>query len=312
MRRMTMMLAVALAAFPAAARAQPVTSLSEPQSDFGRLRLKIGDYLFVTDPERQVEISGQLTSIDTAEIAIDGRRFVPAPGLTIERAGDTVWDGAALGFLLGGLAGVSVGAEGCLHRPMWHCFVGNGVFMGALGAWIDHKHTGRTTVFRGAPALSGRNAAAIDTRPAAPAGASAVFDFTRLRVKRGDRVAVIGSDGVQTTGIVTALEPGVFHVGAIDLSAVSPREVAVIGDPIWNGAAYGVGVAAMQTVAAGAPLQAGATLALVYGAVGAVIDACIQGRHPVYGGDADGSATSVRLMPDIGPHRRAAALVVRF
>jgi hypothetical protein len=98
------------------ASAQPLTS-STPL-DFSRVRLKVGDLIYVTDPERKVEVSGRLTSLSADALSVDGYRFTPRPGLKVERSGDTIWDGAAYGFLIGGVAGITVGAEGCLHRPM--------------------------------------------------------------------------------------------------------------------------------------------------------------------------------------------------
>ena len=116
------------------------TSASAESGDgFHQLRARVGDFLFVSDPDRGVEISGHLTSVSDHELTINGYRFVPKPGLKVERAGDTIWDGAALGFLAGGVAGVTVGAEGCLNRSMTPCFLGNGLMFGALGAYWDWR-----------------------------------------------------------------------------------------------------------------------------------------------------------------------------
>jgi hypothetical protein len=306
-------LAIVLSSSAAAAFGQPLeSSWSRTQTDFSRVRAKVGDHLYITDPERRVEISGRVTSLSAGEITVDGHRFVPGPGLKIERAGDTVWDGAALGFALGGLAGVTVGAEACLRQPMWHCFVASGIEMGALGAYVDWRHTGRTTVFLGA-ANAPRTAAGAGERPLEAAAGPTTFDFTALRIRRGDRVAVTAPDGTQTDGVVTALNRNMFRVGSVDLSASSPILVERIGDPIWDGVAYGVGFAALATVATETGLRAGATRALIYGSIGGLIDAAVQGRTAVYGGmDALGRSSSVRLVPDIGPHSKGAALVVRF
>jgi hypothetical protein len=130
------------------AGAQPnVPQVGATPADFSRLRLKIGDFIHVKNPGQNVEVSGPLKSLSPLELAIDGYRFAPNAGLEIERAGDTIWDGAAIGFVLGGLAGVTVGAEGCLDRARIHCFVGGGLAYGALGAFIDWRHKGRTRVF---------------------------------------------------------------------------------------------------------------------------------------------------------------------
>jgi hypothetical protein len=151
---------------------------------------------------------------------------------------------------------------------------------------------------------------ATATAPA-PNPTPPAFDFTSLKLKRGDRVAVV-VNGVQTTGFVTALTPGTFHVGAIDLSRAAPTEVDVIGDPLWDGAAYGIGVAAMQTLACSGGLRSGAKLAVVYGSIGLAIDAAVKGRRSVYGGNALGAPMTVRLTPEIGAHSSGVALIMRF
>jgi hypothetical protein len=306
-------LAIAFLSGSAAAIGQPLESSWSPtQTDFRGVRAKVGDHLYITDPDRRVEISGRVTTLSAGEITVDGQRFVPRPGLKIERAGDTIWDGGALGFVLGGLAGVTFGAEACLRQPLWHCFVASGIEMGALGAYIDWKHKGRTTVFLGA-ANAPRSAADAGERPLRTAVGPTAFDFTALRIKRGDRVAVTAPDGTQIDGVVTALTRNLFRVGVVDLSASSPVLVERIGDPIWDGVAYGVGIAAMATIATQTGLRAGAARALVYGSIGGLIDAAVHGRTAVYGGtDALGRSSSVRLVPEIGPHSKAAALVLRF
>jgi hypothetical protein len=312
MRAETIVLLACLAA-PTGASAQPLESSTNIQRDFSKVRLKIGDYVYVSDPDLGVEISGKLGAIDAGEIAVDGRRFAPAPGLTIARDGDTIWDGAVFGFVLGGVAGITVGAEGCLRQPMWHCFVGSGVFMGLFGALIDQGHKGRTNVFLGGPSARGQNTAAPDATatPPAPNPTPPAFNFTSLKLKRGDRVAVV-VNGVQTTGLVTALAPGTFHVGAIDLSRAVPTEVDVIGDPIWDGAAYGLGAATLQAIGLRVRVRSGAVFALIGGSIGALIDSQIKGRRTVYGGNALGAPMTVRFAPEIGPHSRGAALIVRF
>lgn len=113
-------------------------------------RARVGDHLFVTDRTTGVEVSGTLTSLDPSELRIDGYSFRPKGGLTIERRGDTVWDGAAAGFLVGMLAGITIGAEGCSDRSNWYCAVqGGGVYF-LIGAAIDGLHAGRTTIYRSA------------------------------------------------------------------------------------------------------------------------------------------------------------------
>ena len=290
-----------------------VTSASaQPGASFHQLRARVGDFLFVTDPDRRVEISGHLTSMSDHELTIDGYRFVPKPGLKVERAGDTIWDGAALGFLAGGVAGVTVGAEGCLNRSMTRCFLGNGLVSGALGAYWDWRHQGRTVVFLGAPQPSAPAAVTGPIALPSPAGPTA-FNFSALELKPGDRVAITAPDGTQTTGPVTALTRTTFRVGAVDLSRTSPILVERIGDPIWDGAAYGAGFALLMGVAGQTGVRDTTTRAVIYGSIGAIIDACIKGRTIVYEGtDPPGRSSSLRFGLDLGPHRQGATVAVRF
>lgn len=51
---------------------------------------RLGDLLYVNDPERKVEISGRLASLSDRELSIDGYRFAPKPILKIQRRGDTI------------------------------------------------------------------------------------------------------------------------------------------------------------------------------------------------------------------------------
>jgi hypothetical protein len=209
---------VICAAIPVRASAQPLTS-SPPatQSNFQRMRARVGDVLYVTDPDRRVKVSGRVTSLSDQELTIDGYQFTPRPGLKIERSGDSIWDGATLGFLLGGVAGVTVGAEGCLNRSTTPCFLGNAVVLGALGAYVDWRHKGRTVIFVGGPEVSNRP---MPPDPVQPILADpTAFDFQGLGLKPGDHVAITALDGTQTTGPITTLNRDVFRVGTVDLSS---------------------------------------------------------------------------------------------
>ncbi len=90
MHRHTVALAIALSLrLSSSASAQPLDSSVRTQTDFSRIRLKVGDLVYVTDPERKVEVSGRLTSLAADELSVDGYQFVPKPGLKVERSGDT-------------------------------------------------------------------------------------------------------------------------------------------------------------------------------------------------------------------------------
>lgn len=132
---------------PLAAQSPPPLAATE---DFSRLTLKVGDTVYVTDLTSGVEVNGRLSTISEQSLSIDGYRFSAGPNLKIERRGDPIWDGAAIGFGFGSLMGLTIGAEGCLHQAVWHCVVAGGTYYGAVGALIDWIHKGRTTVYQSA------------------------------------------------------------------------------------------------------------------------------------------------------------------
>lgn len=144
MRALECIIGFAIASSPALVAAQGA-------ADFSALRAGVGDRVYVTDPATGVEVGGRITALTPAALSIDGYTFNPVPGLRIERPGDPIWDGTAIGFGFGALIGITVGAEGCLHQAEWHCVVAGGVTYGLLGAVIDFAHKGRRTIYRGSP-----------------------------------------------------------------------------------------------------------------------------------------------------------------
>lgn len=116
--------------------------------DFSALELKVGDTIYVTDLTTGVEVNGLLGSLSADSLSIGGYRFDAGMKLRIDRAGDPVWDGALKGFAVGAFIGSTIGAEGCLHSPLWHCTVFGGIDYAVLGVVIDAMHRGRTTVYR--------------------------------------------------------------------------------------------------------------------------------------------------------------------
>ncbi len=132
------------ASLPAIAGAQ--SGQSAP--DFSALHAGIGDTVFVTDRSTGVEVSGPIGALTDTRLAINGYSFTPGPVLTIARRGDSIWNGAAVGFALGALALYPVVPE--TFVPQGGCFrVNNGLMWGAIGALIDYAHEGRTTIYKG-------------------------------------------------------------------------------------------------------------------------------------------------------------------
>jgi hypothetical protein len=135
-------LALCLAARPALA-----------QDDFGGLQIKPGEVIYVTDPAG-VTVRGPLKALSPSTLTIDGHEFKPTPGLTIERRGDSIWNGALIGAAVGaGFAGVLAAlgdciAPQCTGRPGASLLTPVIVYS-AAGAWFDWRSQGRTVVYRG-------------------------------------------------------------------------------------------------------------------------------------------------------------------
>ena len=127
-------------------------SAAPAQTDFAGLPLKPGDVVYVTNPAG-VEISGPIVSVSPASISLAGYTFKPEPGLRIERRGDPLWDGAALGAAIGLGVGALLSTGECgVNWHAWQCALAGGAWGTLLGTLIDFKHEGRTQVFVGVAA----------------------------------------------------------------------------------------------------------------------------------------------------------------
>ena len=124
-------------------------SPARAQPDFSGLKVKPGDFVYVTESSGVV-VGGPLTRILPSALTIDGHEFKPAPGLKIERLGDSLRNGTLIGMAVGaGLAAVT-GGQGCASSrdcPRGAIFVGAVAFYGAVGAFIDWRHKGRTVIY---------------------------------------------------------------------------------------------------------------------------------------------------------------------
>ena len=148
MRSLVCGIGFALASSAAVAAAQTAP-------DFSALRARVGDQIVVTSAEG-VEIGGRVTKISPSALSIDGYAFTPEEAVKIERPGDSVWNGAAIGYGVGALFGLTIGAEGCLHGQSWRCMNGGGITYGLLGALIDFAHKGRRTIYKSGSAAPRR------------------------------------------------------------------------------------------------------------------------------------------------------------
>jgi hypothetical protein len=126
-------------------------------------------------------------------------------------------------------------------------------------------------------------------------------------------VYVTSIDAVERKGRITAVSDDGLRLTFGGRETFVPWEEVVTvdrrGDPIWDGAAKGAGIAAALygavALAAGANagevVQFAGTAALGWGAVGAIIDACNVGRSRVFVSSTNSNGLHVR--PGMPPTR---------
>jgi hypothetical protein len=130
------------------ARAGLLVCFCSAARDFSALHARIGDRVYVTDRTTGVEVSGPIEALTDTRLAINGYSFTPGPALTIQRPGDSIWEGAAVGFALRALVLYPVVPETFVSQG-GRFRVNNGLLWGAIGALIDYAHKGRTTIYKG-------------------------------------------------------------------------------------------------------------------------------------------------------------------
>lgn len=132
--------AVVSTAAPMGVLAQQVT----PQP-FTGMRVRPGDDVRVTLPDK-ARIEGALVRIDRTMIEVNGEWIDAASDITVERFGDSPWDGAVAGVVFGAAAGLLFGAfSGCPR--VWQCGLGGAVDGLGIGVLVDFAHRGRTRVY---------------------------------------------------------------------------------------------------------------------------------------------------------------------
>ena len=124
-------------------------SPARAQPDFSGLKVKPGDFVYVTGPSGVV-VGGPLTRILPSALTIDGHEFKPAPGLKVERLGDSLRNGTLIGMAVGAGLAAATGGQGCGSSrdcPKVAIFVGSVTLYGAVGAFIDWRHKARTVIY---------------------------------------------------------------------------------------------------------------------------------------------------------------------
>src|SRR5262245_40190617 len=113
MRRLAFVLLIPLMLVPGSARAQ---------TDFSATSLAAGQIVRVTDPSG-ASVQGAVTEVLPLTLRIDGHVFRPVAGLKVERLGDSLWNGAAIGFAAGALLGGSIDRTGCFDDKGPGCVI---------------------------------------------------------------------------------------------------------------------------------------------------------------------------------------------
>lgn len=127
---------------------------AEAQADFAAVKLKPGDVIYVTTPSG-AELSGRLGRLSPTTLSIDGYDFKPEAGLKVEKRGDPLWDGTAIGLLAGLAIGAFTAADECgTEWSLAQCALAGAGWGSLLGLVIDWQHSGRTLVYSGASSTS--------------------------------------------------------------------------------------------------------------------------------------------------------------
>lgn len=140
--------AMRLSAFSLAASVVFVPCSARAQTDFSATTLAEGQVVRVTDLSG-VSVQGVVTDVMPSSLRVGSYVFQPKVGLKVERLGDTLWDGAAIGFAVGAFLGGSTNRTGCFSNKGVGCVVKPGLVFGTIAALIDRAMVGRRTVFVG-------------------------------------------------------------------------------------------------------------------------------------------------------------------
>lgn len=143
MRSLPVFVVVALVSSATSARAQ---------ADFSALPIHVGDRVYVITSSG-AEVGGRITTHSPTTLSIDEFEFTPETALRIERPGDSLLNGALIGFAVGAFVGAGLYQESCAgtREPCPSRAVmalGAGASEAAFGAFLDWLHVGRRQIYR--------------------------------------------------------------------------------------------------------------------------------------------------------------------
>jgi hypothetical protein len=148
-----------------------------------------------------------------------------------------------------------------------------------------------------------------------PAPVHAQVDFSTLPIRTGDIVYVKEASGTEVSGPVVKLSPSSLSIAGQDFTPANTLQIDRRGDSLKNGAWIGAAVLSGWCVAVcgqgvnnGTELAQAVAGAAGWGALfGALIDWRHKGRTTIFR-----ASPSVRLLPSVGPNRRAFSATVSF
>jgi hypothetical protein len=137
-----------------AGSATPAPALAQPQ-DFSALRQRLASEVWVY--RDAAPIHGYLTRLTPHELTLvddqDQEQVVSFESISrIERSGDRIWNGFAIGAAIGLVEGVFLSGElnGPVSEKFQFTLAAAGVY-GLIGAGIDAMHVGTTTIYKAPP-----------------------------------------------------------------------------------------------------------------------------------------------------------------
>jgi hypothetical protein len=131
-------------------------SAASAQTDFGQIDAMVGNRVRITEASGNVT-TGRLTRVSPSVVAVGDHDFSPAPGLKIDRLGDSLWNGMAIGAFVGFVYGVLYASGECGVRSNSRslCVVAGMTYGSAVGIAIDWLHTGSVNVYMYQPPATG-------------------------------------------------------------------------------------------------------------------------------------------------------------
>jgi hypothetical protein len=134
------------------------------------------------------------------------------------------------------------------------------------------------------------------------------------KVKSGDTVYVLDRSSREITGVFGKLSDSTLTLMVNgDLRDFPLDDIRQLtrrgGDPLWNGIFVGALIGGVGSGAASQDIKLAISGAVLYGAVGAVVDKLVEGRVVIY---RAAGAKSVAVLPLLEGRRRGVRVSLRF